>query len=171
MRVLTHAVSALCQCGFFPSYPFICPIGFRWQKKGLKMGILRCLRIFCYTPIHSCDITHSINDISTMHLVMNLLKSSFLLWNKLAENRWGSCTDFKFFNHIQNIFGMDRKNNCVTNMEEQWDIQEEKGVLVHSSKENIPIVLCNSESYLGWIEMIRNLTGILYETSITFSKT
>lgn len=40
--------------GFFPSYPSLWPVGFRWQKKGLKTrGIHGYLRIFCYTPIHS----------------------------------------------------------------------------------------------------------------------
>lgn len=49
--------------------------------------------------------------------------------------------------------------------------KRKKEFLFIPQKQNIPVVPYNSQSYLGSTELIKNLTGILYETNITFSKT
>lgn len=79
-------------------------------------------------------VAHSTNDISTIHFLINLLKSSFLLRNKTTKSRAGSCTHFKWFNDFQSIFGVARNSNDITDKQEQWSIWEGKKSFVHSSK-------------------------------------
>lgn len=78
--------------------------------ESLKISVKFLFLRFIY---HYQYITHSTNDISMIPFLIDLLKFSFLLWNKPAENRAGSCTHFKLFNHIQSIFGIDSKNSDV----------------------------------------------------------
>lgn len=116
-------------------------------------------------------IAHSTNDISTIHFLLNLLKSSFLLWNKPTKSRTGSCTHFKLFNDFQSIFGIARNSNDITDIQEQWSIWEgEKKVSFIPQKQNTLLELSKNQCYLSWTGLIKNLRGILCKTRTTCSK-